>query len=488
MLLLIDLASDGRFRDLLTLTSLKGDESIKKNKVSIHELYGHLHQTKNKKSMKANFLKIGSVALMASMTLGTISCNKKGCTDPEALNYSEKAKKDDGTCEYTPVPEPTVETVTKSGAISANETWTADKIYEIAGKVVVESGVTLTIEAGTIVKGREGSGSLASALIIAMGGKINAVGTASAPIIFTSVLDNIQPGETSGTNLDETDNGLWGGIIVLGKAPISAADGDVLSQIEGIPADDTFGAFGGSDAADNSGTLKYISIRHGGSLIGAGNEINGLTLGGVGSGTTIDNIEVVGNLDDGIEFFGGTVNVTNVLVSYQGDDGVDIDMNYAGTVTNFVVVSGSSSDEALEIDGPEGTTNTSGLYTLTNGTCYVFGGAAANGDFKAKAQGTHNNVKLGTAKIRASYQNDCVDPKTDAFTYLTQASPKLVFSTSEFTGVTVYTASMDNAGANACSVPGADQTAAQAAMTSTSATGATQSAFTWTWTYAKGKM
>lgn len=436
--------------------------------------------------MKANFLKIGSVALIASLTLGTISCNKKGCTDPDALNYSEKAKKDDNSCEYASTP--VSKTITKSGSISTNETWTADNIYELAGKVIIENGVTLTIEPGTIIKGREGSGSLASALIVAMGGKINAVGSASAPIIFTSVLDDVQPGEFSGTNLDETDNGLWGGLVVLGKAPISAADGDVLSQIEGIPAGDTYGAFGGTDAADNSGSLNYVSIRHGGALIGAGNELNGLTLGGVGSGTSINNIEIVGNLDDGIEFFGGTVNVTNLLVSYQGDDGVDIDMNYAGTVNNFIVVSSASSDEALEIDGPEGTTYTNGLYTLTNGTCYVYGGAAANGDFKAKAQGTHNNVKLGTAKIRASYQNDCVDPKTDAFTYLTQVSPKLVFNTSEFTGVSVYTASLDNTGSNDCSVPTVDQNAAQSAMTSTTASGATQSVFTWTWTYKNSKM
>lgn len=433
--------------------------------------------------MKVNNLKFGVMLMAASLTLGTVSCKKEGCTDETATNYDSKAKKDDGSCLFEE--EPTeVGTVNKAGNITSNETWTADNIYVITGKVVVNSGVTLTINPGTIIKGAEGTGTLASALVVAQGGKINAVGTASQPIIFTSVLDNIKAGELSGTNLDENDQGLWGGLIILGYAPVSAEFGDVLAQIEGIPATDAFGAYGGSNASDDSGDLAYISIRHGGALIGAGNEINGLTLGGVGSGTSISNIEVVSNLDDGIEFFGGTVNVSNVLIGHQGDDGLDIDQNYAGTITNFVVINGSNSDKALEIDGPENTTYTSGLFTLLNGT------TNGTGDFKSKAQGTINNVKMGVVKIRASYQNSCADPKTDAFTYLTQGSPKLIFTGSEFTSVSVYTAS-DNGGspATACSVFPADQTAAQNAITSTTATGFSSSGFaSWTWMGVNGKL
>lgn len=438
--------------------------------------------------MKVNTMKVGMMLVAASLTLGTVSCKKKGCTDPTAMNYSEEAKKDDGTCEFEE--EVVTGTEVKSGFITTNETWTADNVYELAGKVVVDAGVTLTIQAGTIIKGREGSGTLASALVIAKGGKIDAQGTAAAPIIFTSVLDNIQPGQLSGTNLDETDQGKWGGIIILGDAPVSAADGDVVSQVEGIPATETYGAFGGSNAADNSGIMNYVSIRHGGALIGAGNEINGLTLGGVGSGTQISNIEVISNLDDGIEFFGGTVNVTNILIGWQGDDGVDIDMNYAGTVSNYLVINGSNSDEAMEVDGPEGTTHTTGLFNLVNGTCYNADGvSSANGDFKSKAQGTIENVSFGTAKIRASYQTNCSAAKTDAYTHLTAGVPTLVFTTSEFGATSVYTASMDDAGINACSVPAMDQTAAEGAMTSTTATGATTSGFTsWTWAGVNGKL
>lgn len=283
-------------------------------------------------------------------------------------------------------------TVDITGAIVSNTTWTNDNIYILNQKVVVENGVTLTIEPGTIIKGTPGSGSLASALIVARGAKINAVGTSSQPIIFTSSTDNIGVGETSGTNLDENDRGLWGGLIVLGYAPCSFS-GDVTElQIEGIPADDAFGLYGGTDAADDSGSLQYISIRHGGALIGEGNEINGLTLGGVGTGTTIDNIEVVANVDDGIEFFGGTVNVSNLLVWAQGDDALDIDQAYSGTIDNAVVVLGDFSDHALEIDGPEG--SATGSFTLQNATL-IGNLTTENGeyaDFRSGATGSAQNV------------------------------------------------------------------------------------------------
>ena len=164
------------------------------------------------------------------------------------------------------------EEISITGAITQNTTWTNDKIYILNQKVVVETGVTLTIQEGTIIKGTPGTGSLASALIVARGAKIMAVGSPTQPIIFTSTSDNISVGQTAGTNLTEDNRGLWGGLIVLGNAPCSFS-GDVSElQIEGIPADDTFGLYGGDDAADDSGVLQYVSIRHGGALIGEGNE------------------------------------------------------------------------------------------------------------------------------------------------------------------------------------------------------------------------
>ncbi len=436
--------------------------------------------------MKSKNLKFG-ILMFTGLSLGMVSCKKEGCTDPTAENYSEEAKKDDGSCTFADPVVPGVETVTLTGFITSNTTLTADKFYVLNGKVIVNSGVTLTIEPGTIIKGQEGTDVNASALIIARGATINAAGTAAKPIIFTSVLDNIAIGQLAGTNLMEGDAGKWGGLIVLGNAPVSATNGDTQGQIEGIPATDAYGAFGGSSATDNSGVLKYISIRHGGAIIGAGNDINGLTLGGVGSGTVVQNIEVVGNLDDGIEIFGGSVNVSNVLISFQQDDAIDVDMNWSGTLTNFYTINGTgtTSDKALEIDGPEGITNTTGLFGLTNGTCIVYGGGYATGDFKSKAQGTVTNVVFGTAKISANFDaaNACAN-KSDAYSNLTGATQKLFFTDAKFTSTLVYTS------VTTCTIPAEFQGLAEARMTSNaSATGADKTVFnTWSWTSIKGKL
>ena len=287
-----------------------------------------------------------------------------------------------------------------SGNVTADKTLTAGNVWTLQGRVSVVDGATLTIEAGTVIKATAGTGADASTLIIARGGKINAQGTASNPIVMTSVSDNIQADGTypsSGPALGVGTRGLWGGLLVLGKAPCSFKNDVTELQIEGIPVSDTNGLYGGSDAADNSGTMSYISIRHGGAEIGEGNEINGLTLGGVGSGTTISNIEVVANVDDGIEFFGGTVDASNLLVWGQGDDGIDIDQAYSGTVTNAMVVLTDASDHAFEIDGPEGSAN--GSFTIdmatiigTNDDCDPTGVDGEMADYRKGATGATNNI------------------------------------------------------------------------------------------------
>lgn len=251
--------------------------------------------------------------------------------------------------------------------ITADVTWETGKIYILETRIAVESGATLTIEPGVIIKGEAGTGANATALLIARGATLLAEGTADAPIIFTSVADEIIPGQISSPNLDPDLNGLWGGLIVLGNARISASNesGDVVEvQIEGVPTSDPNGLYGGTSDADNSGVLKYISIRHGGTNIGSGNEINGLTLGGVGSGTVIENIEVVANQDDGIEWFGGTVNVKNVVIWNVGDDGLDTDQSWAGTVDNFFIITVAGHN--FELDGPEGSYQAG--HIMKNGT------------------------------------------------------------------------------------------------------------------------
>ncbi|MDZ7739948.1 MAG: hypothetical protein U5K32_12965 [Bacteroidales bacterium] len=256
-------------------------------------------------------------------------------------------------------------TVSVSDNIDTDTTWETGKVYILEGRIAVLDGVTLTIEPGVIVKGRVGSGSNATALLIARGAKLMAEGTDSSPIIFTSVADNILPGEIESPNMDTDLNGLWGGLLILGKAPISA-DATAV-QIEGIPPSDQNGLYGGTEENDNSGVIRYISIRHGGANIGEGNEINGLTLGGVGSGTTIENVEIIANQDDGIEWFGGKVNVTNVIVWNTGDDAIDTDQSWGGTLDNFIII--NPGDECFELDGPEG--DRVDKHTLINGSVWA---------------------------------------------------------------------------------------------------------------------
>lgn len=311
------------------------------------------------------------------------------CTDG-IQNGDEEGVDCGGSC---PNPCDTSGVVEVTSNITTNTTWTSNNIYELQGRIAVTNGATLTIEPGTIIKAFAGTGANASVLIVSREGQLNAVGTASQPIIFTSIADNIELGQTAGTNLDQNDRGLWGGLIVLGNAPVSL-DGDAESaQIEGIPVTDPNGLYGGTDPDHSSGNLQYISIRHGGALIGEGNEINGLTLGGVGSGTIIDNIEVVANVDDGIEFFGGTVDASNLFVWAQGDDAIDIDQAYVGTISNVVVVQGTVSDHALEIDGPEGSLQ--GGFFLTDVTLFGLDNNESDGevaDYRSNAQGTTQNV------------------------------------------------------------------------------------------------
>ncbi|NND94791.1 MAG: hypothetical protein HKN45_07970 [Flavobacteriales bacterium] len=293
-------------------------------------------------------------------------CSKDyGCTDPSASNYDANAE-EDCCCYYAP---PSNDNVIISSAITSDTQWTNDNIYELDGRIAIEAGATLTIQEGTVIKGQAGSGPNASALLIARNAKLIAEGTADLPIIFTSVADelsqvDVAAGNFASPNLDPTLNGLWGGVIVLGNAPISASAETV--SIEGIPTTDANGLYGGSDPVDNAGasSLRYISIRHGGSNIGAGNEINGLTLGGVGSSTVIENIEIVSNQDDGVEFFGGAVNASNLIVWNVGDDGIDTDQSWSGTLDNFVVI--TPAGHCFELDGPEGAMVAG--HTLMNGT------------------------------------------------------------------------------------------------------------------------
>ena len=246
-------------------------------------------------------------------------------------------------------------TLTVEGDISNDTTWTSDTVYIISQEVRVIEGATLTIEPGTLIKANPGEYPNASMLIITKGAKINAVGTAEKPIVFTSSDDNItHVNQSSKSLLNENNKGLWGGIIILGSAPISLQSGDISNFYVGLDPDDSNSYYGGTKADDNSGILKYVSIRFGGTYMGTGSESNGLTLCGVGNQTEIDQIEVFANQDDGVEFFGGTVNASNLLIYSSGDDGLDLDEGYTGKISNLMVVLGDQSDSGIEISGGKG--------------------------------------------------------------------------------------------------------------------------------------
>ncbi len=229
--------------------------------------------------------------------------------------------------------------VTVSGEITTNTTWTKTNIYLLSGFVYVEDGATLTIEAGTIIKGDKAS---KGTLIVTKTGTIQAQGTACQPIVFTS-------NEPAGSRT----YGDWGGIIILGEAPINVTGGSAVIE-GGVDTPEGDGTYGGASPADNSGVLSYVRIEFPGIPFVPGNEINGLTMGGVGSGTTIDHIQVSYSGDDSFEWFGGRVNA-KYIVAYRGfDDDFDTDFGYRGKVQfgyalrdpNVADVSGSNGFEA----------------------------------------------------------------------------------------------------------------------------------------------
>ena len=286
----------------------------------------------------------------------TYTANATSGAGSVTLSVTDNNKKtDDATASINKTAEPVKASkdVYASADGTGTVTWSKDTTYVLRGFIFVNDGQTLTIEAGTVIKGQPGQGAGASALIVARGATINAVGTESEPIIMTGLADDL-----NGSVPDDAVQ-TWGGLIILGRATTNNNAEGGSKQIEGIPVDETRGLYGGTDDADNSGTLQYVSVRHGGSVIGADNEINGISLGAVGSGTTIDHVEVFANFDDGIEFFGGAAVLSNVVLTYAGDDGLDEDEGYHGTVQNALVwkkaaYNQSSDPRGAELDGGVG--------------------------------------------------------------------------------------------------------------------------------------
>ena len=308
--------------------------------------------------MKRNLFTLA--VILMGLTFSFTSCTKDDTIDDTT----------DGTATEYIVSGNTI-TIIDHGEGTGTKTLTSDKVWILSKFVFVNNGQTLTIEAGTIIKGKPGQGENASALIIARGAKIMAEGTAANPIIFTAEADDLNG------SVAKSDKGLWGGVILLGSAKINTVPNKM--NIEGIPTTEPRGEYGGDDDNDNSGIMKYVSIRHGGSNIGADNEINGLTFGAIGRGTTIEHIEVFANNDDGYEWFGGTVQTKYLISAYCKDDAFDWDQGYRGQGQFWLAVQDPIDGDRLEeldgADDPEDGTPLGGaiVYNAT----FVGRGAAA---------------------------------------------------------------------------------------------------------------
>lgn len=240
--------------------------------------------------------------------------------------------------------------------IDSNTTLESGMEYIISGYTYVLPGNTLTIEPGVVIYAEDGTGANASALVISRGAQIMAMGTMEDPIIMTSILDDPLG------SLTEDDTSLWGGLVVLGNATLNsrkeeggtAPFSDVIEGFDPPAEDVPLLTYGGTEDDDNSGVISFVSLRHGGIALGGGDEINGLTMGGVGNATVVNNVEIFANKDDQVELFGGTVDLTNIVMAFGYDDGLDLDQGWRGRVQNLFIIQTERPDDLVNEAGDNG--------------------------------------------------------------------------------------------------------------------------------------
>jgi len=260
--------------------------------------------------MKATKWKSYSLALIAGMTVLTACSSDDNNDNGGNGNNGNGNEIENGT--------------TLKGTITSDVTLTAGSTYKLSGEYIVEGGATLNIEAG--VKIISIYDDIVDYILVKQGGKINAVGTSSAPIVMTS---------------EKEEPGAWGGIHICGKAHTNAEGGKGSSEIGGA-------TYGGNDDADNSGTLKYVRVEYSGYAFDSEHEANGITFYGVGNGTTVEYCQAYKGSDDGFEFFGGSVNVSNLVSVSCSDDSFDWTEGWNGTATNLVAY--QEAEETLGYD------------------------------------------------------------------------------------------------------------------------------------------
>ena len=342
-------------------------------------------------------MKYPKIKSLAAIGMLATSVTLTGCF--HETDSSTEADQTEGTASYV------AKNYELKGDFAEDVTLDASKVYKITGEVNFLDGATLTIPAGTTLYGSTG----ASYLAINRGAMIMAEGTADKPIIFTSAEDIA---DTAGKN----DQGKWGGLTILGKSTNNKgektyeAGSQLYGPVEGVATSD-----------DNSGVLKHVIIKYSGFEIEKDKELNGLSLGSVGSGTAIENIAVIGSADDGIEIWGGTVNIKNLYIYNAGDDSIDTDQGYVGTIDNVyvqqVIVDDEVDSRAIEADSfdetsagdpvakphlKNATLDTLGrAIRLREGTGYVFENVQVNVK-SSSADSTADSYVKDIAAIRVS--------------------------------------------------------------------------------------
>lgn len=295
---------------------------------------------------------------------------------------------------------PTGQTIFLSGTYTQNLTLDPINTYILNGSLIMSSGTTLTIPAGMTIKA-EASGANVY-IAIAQGAKIQANGTANEPIVLTSAASNPAAGD-------------WGGLILLGKAPINSVTGNATStsEIASLP-------YGGTDANDDSGSIQYLRVEYSGGAADGQSENNGLSFYGVGSGTLVEYVESFEGKDDGFEFFGGTVEVSYLFSVNNQDDSIDWTEGFSGKITNAYVLHGASHDKGVEADGYNTDfSNAGGYYSkpeVTNLT--IIGQGNTDGTeairLRAGTQGIFNNVYIQGFQEGFDLDGDAGDNPTGA--------------------------------------------------------------------------
>lgn len=258
-----------------------------------------------------------------------------------------------------------------AGTLQSNQTATLDatQVYKLSGPLVVKSGATLTIPAGTVI---EATGATASYIAVAQGAKIYINGTATEPVVMTS-------------GKDVKSTGDWGGLVICGKAKTNLGT-NVLSEVGDLP-------YGGNDDNDSSGSITYLRVEYTGAAFSTTKEFNGVSLFGVGAGTTFENVQAYYSGDDGIEFFGGNVHAKNLVSIYAEDDSIDFADGFYGTIENVYI-------KDVAKAGVEGSNNGNDFAAtpMTNATLKNF--TILKGELAGSEHGMY--LKEGTGKWNAT--------------------------------------------------------------------------------------